>query len=70
MTLYRQYISQRHSGGGMDTDSSDTFASFLLARWCNTALVEFRVEDRLLGVAAVDELSSGLSSVYTFFDAR
>ena len=26
----------------MDTDSIDTFAGFLLTRWCKTALVEFR----------------------------
>jgi arginine-tRNA-protein transferase len=66
--LYREYISQRHTGGGMDTDSIDTFAGFLLARWCTTALVEFWDDNRLLAVAAMDELSSGLSSVYTFFE--
>lgn len=66
--LYRRYISQRHSGGGMDSDSTDTFASFLLSGWCPTALVEFRAEGRLLAVAAVDELKNSLSSVYTFFD--
>ncbi|WGZ93113.1 MAG: arginyltransferase [Candidatus Thiothrix putei] len=68
--LYRRYIEQRHSGGGMDTDSSDTFAGFLLARWCNTLLVEFWGQERLLAVAAVDELKNGLSSVYTFFDPQ
>lgn len=66
--LYRRYIHQRHSGGGMDTDSIATFAGFLLTRWCKTALVEFHDQERLLAVAAVDELHSGLSSVYTFFD--
>lgn len=65
--LYRRYISQRHLGGGMDTDSSSTFASFLLSHWCKTALVEFRDGNRLLAVAAVDELKNSLSSVYTFF---
>lgn len=66
--LYRRYIHHRHSGGGMDTDSISTFAGFLLTRWCKTALVEFHDQERLLAVAAVDELHSGLSSVYTFFD--
>ncbi len=64
--LYRDYIQQRHTGGGMDTDSMDTFAGFLLTRWCKTWLVEFWEQERLLAVAAVDELNNGLSSVYTF----
>lgn len=66
--LYRRYIGQRHAGGGMDNDSIATFAGFLLADWCPTALVEFWDNQHLLGVAAVDELRNGLSSVYTFFD--
>lgn len=66
--LYRRYIRKRHAGGGMDSDSTSTFASFLLTAWCKTALVEFRHEGTLLAVAAVDELKTGLSSVYTFFD--
>jgi len=66
--LYRDYIQQRHAGGGMDTDSMDTFAGFLLTRWCNTLLVEFWEQEHLLAVAAVDEVSNGLSSVYTFFE--
>ena len=66
--LYRRYIGQRHAGGGMDKDSVTTFAGFLLADWCQTLLVEFWDDQRLLAVAAVDELKNGLSSVYTFFD--
>lgn len=65
--LYRRYINQRHAGGGMDSDSTATFASFLLTHWCNTVLVEFWDGSRLLAVAAVDELKDSLSSVYTFF---
>ncbi|MBU0654287.1 MAG: arginyltransferase [Gammaproteobacteria bacterium] len=65
--LYHKYIRCRHAGGGMDTDSTDTFAGFLLTRWCNTALVEFRHGSTLLAVAAMDQLKNGLSSVYTFF---
>jgi arginine-tRNA-protein transferase len=66
--LYRHYIRERHAGGGMDTDSVATFAGFLVTRWCKTALVEFWDDERLLAVAAVDEMHTGLSSVYTFFD--
>ncbi len=66
--LYRHYIQQRHPGGGMEEDSSETFASFLLGRWSNTLLVEFHDGKSLLAVAAVDQLRNGLSAVYTFFD--
>jgi len=66
--LYRRYIGERHAGGGMDADSSETFAGFLLTDWCNTFMLEFRHEGKLLAVATVDELDSGLSLVYTFFD--
>lgn len=68
--LYRRYITQRHYGGGMDADSTETFAKFLLSRWCSTALIEFYAEKQLLAVAAIDELPNGLSSVYTFFDPQ
>lgn len=67
-SLYHRYISQRHAGGGMDSDSIGTFANFLLTPWCKSALVEFHAGAQLLAVAAVDELRSGLSAVYTFFD--
>ena len=66
--LYRRYINQRHPKGGMDTDSSTTFANFLLCRWCPTVLVEFYLDNTLVAVAAIDELKNGLSAVYTFFD--
>ncbi|WP_323128437.1 arginyltransferase [Candidatus Thiothrix anitrata] len=66
--LYRRYVGYRHKGGGMEEDSTETFASFLLGDWCTTMLVEFYLAETLLAVAAVDELSTGLSSVYTFFD--
>lgn len=66
--LYRRYIQQRHPGGGMEEDTTETFASFLLGRWSKTLLIEFRENRRLLAVAAVDRVQNGLSAVYTFFD--
>jgi arginine-tRNA-protein transferase len=65
--LYRRYINQRHKGGGMEEDSAETFASFLLSPWSNTLLVEFHSDTELLAVAAADKTCNGLSSVYTFF---
>ncbi len=66
--LYLNYIRSRHAGGGMDEDTPESFANFIVTDWCDTALIELYAGERLLAVAATDCLPQGLSSVYTFFD--
>lgn len=68
--LYRRYIKTRHPGGGMelDVDDADKYLTFLQASWSNSCFYEFRESGRLLAVAVVDGIESGLSAVYTYFE--
>lgn len=66
--LYNRYQLSRHSGGGMELDNHEQYASFLLQSRIDTRLIEFREDDKLRMVSIIDVLNDGLSSVYTFFD--
>lgn len=66
--LYRRYIAARHSGGGMDDPTPDSYMNFLTASWADTLFIEYRLGDELLAVSVSDRLTDALSAVYTFFE--
>ncbi|SHF02581.1 arginine-tRNA-protein transferase [Modicisalibacter ilicicola DSM 19980] len=66
--LYARYIRARHADGDMYPPSHEQYRTFLTLEHPYARLLEFRLGEQLMAVAAIDLLSHGLSSIYTFFD--
>jgi len=66
--LYQRYIRRRHAGGGMDNPDPEKYSEFLINPYIDGSFVEFRLADKLLGIAVVDRLVNAMSAVYTFFE--
>ncbi len=66
--LYEKYIELRHHDGDMYPPSREQFTSFLSNEWGVTRYIEYRKQGTLMGVSVCDELTSGYSAVYTYFD--
>ncbi|PAU81248.1 arginyltransferase [Halovibrio salipaludis] len=66
--LYERYVVERHHDGDMYPPSREQFTSFLIEGSIDGFFLEMRREGRLIAVAVVDVLDTGLSAIYTFFE--
>jgi leucyl-tRNA---protein transferase len=66
--LFERYIEQRHHDGDMYPASPSSYGDFLAMDTDFSFHIRYFIEERLIGVAVTDQLLSGLSAIYTFFD--
>ncbi len=68
--LFERYISSRHSDGDMYPTSEKQYRDFILCEWMNTQFLDFiePTSGQLIACCVFDQLDSGLSAIYTFFD--
>jgi len=72
--LLRRYLLSRHAGGGMADMAWPDYVAMVEDTSVRTHLVEYRPQPEdggpgpLVACALVDQLSDGLSMVYSFFD--
>jgi len=68
--LFERYISSRHADGDMYPTSEKQYKEFILCDWMNCQFLDFYdpTNSQLIACCVFDQLNSGLSAVYTFFD--
>ncbi len=69
--LFRDYIDVRHGDGGMADMTVMDYMVMVEDSVVKTAITEYRLpaeQERLVAVALCDQLSDGISLVYSFFD--
>ncbi len=69
--LFEGYIIDRHADGDMYPPSIKQFKDFVLCDWMNTQYLDFfePTTGKLIACCVFDQLESGLSAVYTYFDS-
>lgn len=68
-TLLQTYLGARHPNGGMTDMTFERYETMVEECASRTLIIEYRDEDQILiACCLVDELSDGLSMVYSFFD--
>jgi len=68
--LFENYINTRHQDGDMYPTSEKQFKDFVLSDWMDTQFLDFvePTSGKLVACCVFDQLQSGLSAIYTFFD--
>jgi arginine-tRNA-protein transferase len=68
--LFERYINSRHTDGDMYPTSEKQYKDFILCDWLNTQFLDLLepTTGDLIGCLVFDELKSGTSAIYSFFD--
>lgn len=68
--LLQSYLITRHADGSMADMTEEEYRDMVEASPVNTVLVEYRraIDNELMAVALTDELSDGLSMIYSYFN--
>lgn len=68
--LLQSYLHARHADGTMADMTADEYRDMVETSPVSTILVEYRraIDSKLMAVALTDELSDGLSMIYSFFE--
>ncbi len=67
-SLYQAYTQVLHEEGGMANASFQSTSNFFGCEWGMVEFLEYRLQDRLIGLAVTDIMPTSLSAMYTLFD--